>query len=304
MPEKGLSGNCNSLKESVCIYVDRIYDCCKDRDCVTDVRVYLCDESQNILDRAINVKPRDAEILWTFIDVEPLPFNRGFFTVDIKFFIKVRVDVFIGIGRPQTIEGLATFDKRIILFGSEGEAKIFSSNFVPMDPDLQNNMKTNLPKAIVEVVDPILLDAKVVEECEKNTGCCNMDVSSVPTCICGCFTSPLVDPDDSKRLFVTLGIFSIVKLARKVQIIVPSFDFCIPENECCEIGSEDACSLFNRMDFPINEFFPPKLSDTDFESPCDTPTCAGTNRASDERRNDDRRNDDRTHENHNGDRKR
>lgn len=270
MSERGPNCSARSnLKESVCINVDRIYDACKDRDCITDVRVYLSDQSQCLLDKAINVKPRDAEILWTFIDVEPLPFNRGFYTVDIKFFIKVRIDAFIGISRPQTIEGLVTYDKRIILFGSVGEAKIFTSNYIPQEFDTQNYVKTNLPKAIVEVVDPILLDAKVVEECDKHKGCCHTDVSAVPTSICKLFDSDLVDPEEGKRLFVTLGVFSIVKLSRKVQIIVPSFDFCIPENECCELGSEDPCSLFNRMDFPEEEFFPPKLNDADFDNPCD-----------------------------------
>lgn len=285
MSERGPSSSCNTnLKESVCIFVDRIYDACKDRDCITDVRVYLSDESQSLLDKAINVKPRDAEILWTFIDVEPLPFNRGFYTVDVKFFIKVRVDVFIGITRPQTIEGLVTFDKRVILFGSVGEAKIFSSDFVPQDFDIQNHQRTNLPKAIVEAVDPILLDAKVVEAREKHMGCCNADVTAIPTAICKCFDSDLVDPEEGKRLFVTLGIFSIIKLSRKVQIIVPSFDFCIPEKECCELGAEDACSLFNRMEFPNDEFFPPKLSDTDFDDPCD-------NRISPDRDNHDKDHD-------------
>ncbi len=34
--------------------------------------------SQTILDAATSVKAKTAELLWAYIDVEPIPFNRGF----------------------------------------------------------------------------------------------------------------------------------------------------------------------------------------------------------------------------------
>ena len=43
---------------------------------------------------------------------------------------------------------MAVFDKRAILFGSEGSAKVFSSNSRPDDLDEQNLMSTNLPVAV------------------------------------------------------------------------------------------------------------------------------------------------------------
>lgn len=51
-------------------------------------------------------------------------------------------------------EGLCVFDKRCILFGSEGSAKIFSSDTVIDELDIPGRMRTNLPTAVVEAVTP------------------------------------------------------------------------------------------------------------------------------------------------------
>lgn len=86
-------------------------------------------------------------------DVEPVPFNRGFYSVDLKYFFRVKLAVFTGAGRPTEVEGLATFDKKVILFGSEGNAKVFESKFKEDAFDPQLWKKTNMPHAIVEVAD-------------------------------------------------------------------------------------------------------------------------------------------------------
>ena len=189
----GLLNDHCTIKEAVCIDANKIYDSCRDKDCLEDLRVYLTRCGQVIVDKAINVKCRKSEVIWVYIDVEPVPFNRGFFTVDIKFFFKVTLDAFIGCGKPQQVEGLATFDKKVILFGSEGEAKIYSSRYRPDANDPQNMLRSNLPKATVEVVDPICLSAKIVDPCERCGCCCDVDVSSLPEYICKCFDDFLVD---------------------------------------------------------------------------------------------------------------
>lgn len=265
MPEK-TNDSCNR-KENVCMNVDRVYDCCKDRDCMVDLRVYTNRATQNLINNAINVKPVSADLLWTYIDVEALPFNRGFYTVDIKFFFKTYFDLFTGVGRPTRIEGLATFDKRVILFGSEGGASIYSSLYVPSDHDVELMMRTNLPRATVEVVSPIMLSAKLVEVCEHHHGCdfgCgHIDLASVPSPISQCFDNDLCDNNEGKNLYTTLGLFSIVRLMREVQLLVPSYDFCIPQKECCSPNDDDPCSFFYKMEFPQDEFFPPKTIDGD-----------------------------------------
>lgn len=92
--------------------------------------------------------------------MEPVGFNRGFYTVDVRYFYRITADAFIGAARPIEVCGLAVFDKRAILFGSEGNAKIFSSDTAFDELDVPNRMRTNLPIAVVEAVDPIVLDTK------------------------------------------------------------------------------------------------------------------------------------------------
>lgn len=151
---RNCNDNCGTdFREAVCIHTDKIYDSCRDKDCLENIRVYLTSCGQEIVDKAINVKCTKAEVIWVFSDIEPVPFNRGFYSVDLKYFFRVTLAVFTGVGRPTEVEGLATFDKKVILFGSEGNAKIFASKFKEDAFDPQLWRKTNMPHAVVEVAD-------------------------------------------------------------------------------------------------------------------------------------------------------
>ena len=102
-----------NFREAVCVHTDKIYDSCRDKDCLENVRVYLTSCGQDIVDRAINVKCTKAEVIWVFTDIEAVPFNRGFYSVDLKYFFKVTLAVFTGVGRPTEVEGLATLIKKL-----------------------------------------------------------------------------------------------------------------------------------------------------------------------------------------------
>ena len=273
----------SEFREAVCVNVDRIYDCCRDRDCMQDLRVYLTAEGQEVLEDAVSVKPGEAKILWSYIDVEPLAFNNGFYTVDIQFFIRVSFDVFRRAGRPQRIEGCCTFNKKAILYGSEGGARIYSSEYAPQGPDRNLEVRSNRPRATVEVLDPITLDCRYCDPndpCSGGCGCDNTDVASMPGYISSYFESPLTDPDNARRLYVTMGLFSIVRLMREVQLLIPACDFCIPEKESCWPSEEDPCGLFGKMDFPLDQFFPP------LKNPAAVPcSCSGNSPAPTQRNN-------------------
>lgn len=139
-------GNC----EAVCIHTRKIYDSCRDKDCVEDLRFYPTAASQEILSRAQTVKGGRAELLYTYIDVEPVVFNRGFYTVDLRYFYRVVLSAYCSSSRPMEVEGLCVFDKRVILFGSEGSARIFSSQVRADALDRQMMERSNLPTAVVE----------------------------------------------------------------------------------------------------------------------------------------------------------
>lgn len=142
------------------IFIINIKHCYSyDKDCLEDLKVFLCDYAQEIVDHATNIRCRDAEIIWTHVTVEPIAFNRGFYQVDIRFFFKLEFEVCVCLGKTQTIEGIAVFDKKVILFGSEGNINIFKSdpshnNFCGFPEFDADNIKNNLPIAVVEVSVP------------------------------------------------------------------------------------------------------------------------------------------------------
>ena len=56
---------------------------------------------------------------------------------------------------------------------------------------------------------------------------------------------------------MTLGQFSLVRLERDTQLLIPAYDYCIPQSECSGGDPEDPCGLFKNVCFPMSEFFPP-----------------------------------------------
>jgi len=259
MYEPGLGGDATGIREAVCIHTRKIFDSCRDKDCVEDLRLYPTVGSQSVIDRAISLKAGRAELLYAYIDVEPVGFNRGFYTVDVRYFYRVTADAFVGASRPVSISGLAVFDKRAILFGSEGSAKVFSSDMTLGDLDDQNLMRTNLPIAVVDAVDPLILGMKLVDPCDTPTcECC--DPSDVPAGIAAAFPGELSMGGEGRRVYVTLGQFSIIRLERESQLLIPAYDYCVPSKECPGSSEEDPCAVFRRVQFPMEEFFPPNTT--------------------------------------------
>ncbi len=254
-----------SIREAVCVHTRKIFDSCRDKDCIEDLRVYPTRGSQEVLDRALSVKAGCAELLYAYIDVEPVTFNRGFYTVDVRYFYRVTADAFIGASRPVEVTGLAVFDKRVILFGSEGSARIFSSD-ASCGPDSQHLPGSTAPTAVVEAVDPLILGLKLVDvaECRPENGCVE-----IPASVAACFPEDLMNGGDCHRLYVTLGQFSMVRLERDTQLLMPVYDYCVPDKECpCEgcACEEDPCDLFRKVQFPVSEFFPPNTVPTRADS--------------------------------------
>ena len=260
MPDKMMPGpvqDAACIREAVCIHTKKIYDSCKDKDCIEDLRFYPTQSSQAAIERAVSIKAGKAELLYVYIDVEPVGFNRGFYTVDVRYFYRVTADAFVGAARPVEVSGLCVFDKRVILFGSEGGAKVFSSNVREQGPDGQSFPVRNVPTAVVETVDPIILDVKLMDVCHCRPSDCGCEI---PPAVCSCFSDELCTGGDVHRLFVTLGQFSIIRLERDTQLLIPAYDYCMPEKECgcngCDCR-EDPCEIFRKVQFPVGEFFPP-----------------------------------------------
>jgi hypothetical protein len=275
----------HKIKEAVCIQVEKIYDSCKEKDCIEDARVYFRNPGrvQGLINNALNVKAKNAEVIKVFADVEEVPFKRGFYTVDVRYFIKVDIEFYMarpngGINVVQ-VPGLITFDKKVILFGSEGSIKIFKSQYTGnCHDDLVHSSleQSNLPMSKVEVAEPITLSARIVDihvlECEenRNEGYVPNNISEILEEVdlgdSSFFNGEGCDDDDHdhhhhnhrKVVAVTIGIFSIVKLVRYVQLMIPAFDFCVPHKKCIASTEENPCELFETIEFPTDEFFPPQ----------------------------------------------
>ena len=240
--------------EPVCIDARRVYDSCGDKDCLSDLPVYLSDTSQALIDSALNVRIRNADVLNVLLDIEPVPFNRGFYSIDITFLFEVTLDVYTTPNTPpQQVCGLCVSDKKVILYGSEGNVRVFSSDMTTDEYDCQNPPVRSLPTANVQVAQPIALAVSVKEKrpCHK---LCHKIPDSALKRIGG-----IADGGD-RIVLATLGVFSIVQLMRNVQTLIPSYDFCVPEKRC-EGSTDSPCEMFSRLEFPTDEFFPPSVAE-------------------------------------------
>ena len=168
----------------------------------------------------------------------------------------------MGTVRPVEVTGLAVFDKRVILFGSEGNAKIFSSQ-AGCGPDGQRLPNTTAPVAVVEAVDPLILGMKLLDVCDCRPCPCQCQWTDVPPAVAAAFPEELAFTGESHRMYVTLGQFSIIRLERDTQLLMPVYDYCMPEKECdcgSDCSQEDPCEVFRQVKFPVDEFFPPNSS--------------------------------------------
>lgn len=247
------------FKDAVCIDTGRVYDSCCDRDCLEDLRVLFSTSGQEQINQACNIRARSAEILDVVIDVEPVTFNRGFYAIDMIFYFKLTFDVYSApTALPDTVVGLASFEKKVILFGSEGNAKIFSSDYLPNESDDQLPMKANLPKAYVQVVDPVILSTRSCMSCPPSCACTYHVPKGIATAVGGELDTGCAS--GCRVVLVTLGLFTVVQLTRNVQMLIPVYDFCMPEKECTST-TDNPCELFKRIKFPTDEFFPPRVLD-------------------------------------------
>ena len=252
MPETTTqSRDCTDVCSPVCIHTQQITDSCLDKDCIDDLRVYLTQSSQSALESAGGVKIRYAELLYASVDTEPLAYKSGWYAVDVTFYYRIMGDALLGGMRPQTITGLAVFAKRAVLYGGKSKAKIFSSSDGLLSAE--DLLQKDRPEAVLEALDPMVLSSRVRE---TDPCACDSGSLTVPEGVKCLFDEPLVISGSQRQLYVTLGQFSIVRLERDAQLVVPVLDYAVPCKECCdESGSgEDPCEMFSRIPFPTEQF--------------------------------------------------
>ncbi len=259
-------------KENICIDTYRVLDSCRDKDCFENVKVYLTDFGEDIIDRTTTIRAKCAKLISSYIDINDVPFNRGFYQLNIKMYVKITFEACITQCNIQEFDGIAVVEKKVILYGSEGNVKIFksehgSSGFCGPTPYECGAYTNNTPIAVLEVVDPIVLNVKVVEP-RVFPCCCCCCIEDIPDYVYGHVNGKLCDRED-KSLVVSLGFFSVVKIERPAQLVVSATEYNIPDKECVTAQEDDPCTLFKSMAFPINEFSPPVFNNS--TCPCTGP---------------------------------
>ncbi len=261
---------CKPEARTVCVETNRILDSCRDRDCYENVRVFLTDLGEEIIDRTTQVRVKDAAIAWTYIGIDPVQFNRGFYTVHIRFYIKLIFEACICPGRSQEFDGIAVLEKQVVLFGGDSGVCIFRSGAdstgfcAEPEPCYRER---SLPTAVIEAVEPVVLGVRVLEPVCPEPICCCCCACDVPPSISACLSAPLyVDAGETdgngsgrRRLTVSLGIFSLVRLVRPAQYLIHATDFVVPDKECVSATPDNPCDLFRSMAFPVSEFTPSTL---------------------------------------------
>jgi len=256
----GCCGNSNA-ECGTCICVDKIFDAVRIKECLEDVKVHLTAAGQEAVESANNIRAKEAEILKACISVSEVAFNRGYYSVSIRYYFRITFEACIPGGRAQDFCGIAVYDKNLVLYGGEGGVNMFTSDVGSGSFCECNNLLdgvVNMPKAVIEVATPVVLDVKVVEK-SYNYGCCCCSCGQIPDYIVNCVNGELTDDYGTRNLYITLGVFSIVRMQRPSCIMVQASDYCIPEKDSGALGDSTAspCDIFNNMCFPVAEFCPP-----------------------------------------------
>lgn len=257
------ANGCNPCRDLYGIETNRILDACRDRDCFEDVRVFLTDVGEDIIARTGNVRVKSAEITGSYICVEPVQFNRGFYTVDIRLYVNCTCEACVPMAQVQQFEGVAVLEKRVVLFGGETNVSVFRSNcdgnFCAMPEPVTSD--SNAPEAVLETVPPIVLGVRVIKRKHKHHCCCCC--GDIPERIRDGVHGVLTDgngDEDGRVLAVSFGLFSVIRLTRPGQLLLNAREYAIPDKECVEAAEEDPCGTFRRIPFPTAEFCPEAVS--------------------------------------------
>lgn len=233
------TGNCSIVP----MKVERVFDSCSDKDCITNVQVHL--ENGELPANVCMVKTRCVSITNVCLSVEPIPFNRGYFTVDITFTFGVELLAYEqACDCPMMLRGCATASKSVILYGGEASTKTFFSNGIHIGETNRCCEVVNLPTASVQVVEPIALETRITHICQSH------DQAGRP-----------------RGVVMTLGVFSVVELTRPVTMMVPAYPYSVPAKTCsCE--NDSPCEIFSRISFPTEEFVSQNAAPTSFQGTC------------------------------------
>lgn len=247
--------NHNKVKEE-CIIALKVYDFCRQQDCLTgnilgparaECFTHLGNrtiQEGDIIEPPSNAAAVSVENLRVkkviISDKEPNPFKNGFWDITLKY---IFVYTLIFREADGTIIGRicanSIFTKKVTLFGSIGTEISISTDLFGSHGSSCSELNSD-PFVLVES-KAISLGAELRYQ---NRQCCGGDESV-----------------EAVDVNVTIGLFTIIKLFRLVNLSVLSRGFCIPK-ECEDVASAlNPCEFFDSLDFPMDIFAPPQRAE-------------------------------------------
>lgn len=221
-----------------CIIANKVYDQCRQQDCIEKLAYSALAPEEPINPpnnaAAVIIVPNTFRIAGIFlVNKSPNLLRRGYYDIELKFSFEYQLQFRDGSGIPigGNILARSLFNKKVSLFGSTGTDVSVYSDFGGF-PNLQ--------------IAPFTL----------------VEASSYPLDATLGYTIPIASGDNPpvpNSVNVTIGLFTIIKLFRLVNLVVPSSGFCKPKK--CEEISEDPCEYFNNLKFPFDIFDPPQKED-------------------------------------------
>ena len=230
--------NADSIS-AVPVKLDRVFDSCSDKDCITNLQVML--EGGELPAQYTSVKTRCVSIDNICMSVEPIPFNRGYYTVDITYTFGVELLCYTRTCEaPAVMHGMASASKSVILYGSESNTKTYFSNGARIGDTNSCCDVVNLPTASCQCVDPIALETRI---------CVLPPMPPLNS------QEPPQMPAPRRTVVLTLGVFSVVELTRPVTMSVAAYPYQVP-SKTCNGDTDSPCEVFSRLNFPTEEFVP------------------------------------------------
>jgi len=221
----------------------KIYDLCRSQRCLRPNELLVTTE-QPVSEYLTDIRVDNMEISSITVQKSKVIFKQGYWKIDLTYNFAYTLTP---VGSAEPTFATATYKTSVILFGS-------CSSKVAIYDEL------TAPSTISDASEPFVsVEAKAIP-LEARVG----------------FIRP---GSREKKLEFTIGLFSIVKLYRPVDLGIQS-EICVPRKRCRDVSPLPPCDFFKSLDFPMDDFFPPEHHDftagislnipsPDKKSPCD-----------------------------------
>ena len=210
----------------------KIYDSCRQKKCLNhkELGPARCKTGKviEVPCEAVSATIVDLHIQSAdIVQKEKSQFKEGYWDITIRYNFCYKL-IFVDINGEEMppVSAVSIYTKRCSLFGSFGSEVSVTTDLMPTSGILGHE-----PFILVES-RALELGANIKEVCHDKHAMVN-------------------------QVFVSIGLFSIVKLFRMASLLVESHGFVIPP-ECVDPVPLDPCDFFEELDFPLDTFAPPQ----------------------------------------------